>query len=90
MVLLCMVSSRLLSRNECEENLTLGTREYGDGHDQYHTRYFTDSGIIGSKGFESENYHRFKHLSIKFYTTQHAVFNNVLTHMQHFGILDAD
>jgi hypothetical protein len=26
------------------------------------TRYFTDSGIIGSKEFVSENYPRFKHL----------------------------
>lgn len=26
------------------------------------TRYFTDSGIIGSKEFVSENYHRFKHM----------------------------
>jgi hypothetical protein len=26
------------------------------------TRYFTDSGIIGSKEFVAENYQRFKHL----------------------------
>ena len=26
------------------------------------TRYFTDSGIIGSKQFVAENYHRFRHL----------------------------
>ncbi len=26
------------------------------------TRYFTDSGVIGSKAFVSENYRRFKHL----------------------------
>ena len=27
----------------------------------YRTRYFTDSGIIGSKKFVEENYQRFKH-----------------------------
>jgi len=27
---------------------------------RYRTRYFTDSGIIGSKEFVSENYQRFK------------------------------
>jgi len=29
---------------------------------RYRTRYFSDSGIIGSKEFVSENYQRFKHL----------------------------
>jgi hypothetical protein len=29
---------------------------------RYRTRYFTDSGIIGSKKFVSTNYQRFKHL----------------------------
>jgi hypothetical protein len=29
---------------------------------RYRTRYFTDSGIIGSKEFVSTNYRRFKHL----------------------------
>ena len=29
---------------------------------RYRTRYFTDSGIIGSKEFVAENYQRFKHL----------------------------
>ena len=29
---------------------------------RYRTRYFTDSGIIGSKEFVSINYQRFKHL----------------------------
>jgi hypothetical protein len=29
---------------------------------RYRTRYFTDSGIIGSKGFVAEHYQRFKHL----------------------------
>jgi hypothetical protein len=29
---------------------------------RYRTRYFTDSGIIGSKEFVSDNYQRFKHL----------------------------
>jgi hypothetical protein len=29
---------------------------------QYRTRYFTDSGIIGTKEFVSINYNRFKHL----------------------------
>jgi REP element-mobilizing transposase RayT len=29
---------------------------------RYRTRYFTDSGIIGSKEFVSSNYQRFKHL----------------------------
>ena len=29
---------------------------------RYRTRYFTDSGIIGSKKFVAENYKRFKHL----------------------------
>ncbi|CAB1083966.1 hypothetical protein D1AOALGA4SA_11500 [Olavius algarvensis Delta 1 endosymbiont] len=29
---------------------------------RYRTRYFTDSGIIGSKEFVSANYQRFKHL----------------------------
>ncbi len=29
---------------------------------RHRTRYFTDSGIIGSKEFVSQNYHRFKHL----------------------------
>ena len=29
---------------------------------RYRTRYFTDSGIIGSKEFVVENYQRFKHL----------------------------
>ena len=29
---------------------------------RYRTRYFTDSGIIGSKKFISTNYRRFKHL----------------------------
>ena len=29
---------------------------------RYRTRYFTDSGVIGSKEFVAENYQRFKHL----------------------------
>ena len=29
---------------------------------RYRTRYFTDSGIFGSKEFVTENYQRFKHL----------------------------
>jgi hypothetical protein len=29
---------------------------------RYRTRYFTDSGIIGSKEFVAENYQRFKNL----------------------------
>ena len=29
---------------------------------RYRTRYFTDSGIIGSKEFVNKNYQRFKHL----------------------------
>ena len=29
---------------------------------RYRTRYFTDSGIIGSKEFVAENHRRFKHL----------------------------
>jgi hypothetical protein len=29
---------------------------------RYRTRYFTDSGIIGTKKFVSSNYHRFKDL----------------------------
>ena len=29
---------------------------------KYRTRYFTDSGIIGSKEFVTANYHKFKHL----------------------------
>jgi hypothetical protein len=29
---------------------------------RHRTRYFTDSGIIGSKEFEAENYQRFRHL----------------------------
>ena len=29
---------------------------------RYRTRYFTNSGIIGSKEFVAENYQRFKHL----------------------------
>jgi hypothetical protein len=29
---------------------------------RYRTRYFTDSGVIGSKDFVSENYQRFKDL----------------------------
>jgi hypothetical protein len=29
---------------------------------KYRTRYFTDSGIIGSKEFVADNYQRFKHL----------------------------
>ena len=29
---------------------------------RYRTRYFTDSGIIGSKEFVFSNYQRFKHL----------------------------
>jgi hypothetical protein len=29
---------------------------------RYRTRYFTDSGIIGSKKFVSRHYQRFKHL----------------------------
>jgi hypothetical protein len=29
---------------------------------QCRTRYFTDSGIIGTKAFVAENYQRFKHL----------------------------
>ena len=28
---------------------------------RYRTRYFTDSGVIGSKDFVSKNYMRFKH-----------------------------
>ena len=31
---------------------------------RYRIRYFTDSGIIGSKEFVSRNYERFKHLSM--------------------------
>jgi hypothetical protein len=30
--------------------------------DEYRTRYFRDSGIIGSKEFVFSNYQRFKHL----------------------------
>ena len=33
------------------------------------SRYFTDSGIIGSKEFVSENYQRFKHL----FQTKHEI-----------------
>jgi putative transposase len=29
---------------------------------RYRTRYFTDSGIIGSKAFVSSQYQRFRHL----------------------------
>ncbi|MEJ2169541.1 MAG: hypothetical protein P8X90_28890, partial [Desulfobacterales bacterium] len=29
---------------------------------RYRTRYFTDTGIIGSKEFVAQNYQRFKHL----------------------------
>jgi hypothetical protein len=29
---------------------------------RYRTRYFTDSGIIGSKAFVGKNFQRFKHL----------------------------
>lgn len=29
---------------------------------RYRTRYFTDSGIIGTKSFVAENYQRFKQL----------------------------
>ena len=29
---------------------------------RYRTRYFTDSGVIGSKEFVSSTYQRFKHL----------------------------
>jgi hypothetical protein len=29
---------------------------------RYRSRYFTDSGIIGTKEFVSSNYHRFKDL----------------------------
>ena len=29
---------------------------------RYRTRYFTDSGIIGSKEFVAENYRRFRHI----------------------------
>jgi len=28
---------------------------------KYRTRYFSDSGIIGTKEFVAKNYHRFKH-----------------------------
>jgi len=41
------------------------SREFGLNRSdrfRYRTRYFTDSGIIGSKEFVSTNYHRFKHL----------------------------
>ncbi|CAB1058874.1 hypothetical protein D1BOALGB6SA_5604, partial [Olavius sp. associated proteobacterium Delta 1] len=31
---------------------------------RYRTRYFTDSGIIGSKEFVSANYQRFKNLFV--------------------------
>jgi hypothetical protein len=31
---------------------------------RYRTRYFTDSGIIGSKEFVSAHYQRFKHLFV--------------------------
>ena len=31
---------------------------------RYRTRYFTDSGIIGSKEFVSSNYRRFKNLFV--------------------------
>jgi len=34
---------------------------------KYRTRYFTDSGIIGSKEFVADNYQRFKQWSSKFY-----------------------
>jgi hypothetical protein len=30
------------------------------GWKEYRSRYFTDSGVIGSKGFVSMNYQRFK------------------------------
>jgi hypothetical protein len=29
---------------------------------RYRTRYFTDSGVIGSKEFVTENYQRFKYI----------------------------
>ena len=40
------------------------TRRLVNGEEKtaYRTRYFTDSGIIGSKEFVSENYQRFKNI----------------------------
>jgi len=39
------------------------TRRLVNGEEKtaYRTRYFTDSGVIGSKDFVSKNYMRFKH-----------------------------
>jgi len=39
-----------------------GEKDFEISRFRYHTRYFTDSGIIGSKEFVAENYQRFKHL----------------------------
>jgi hypothetical protein len=52
------------------ENMVLGARsetigyvvDQGHGVVEYRTRYFTNSGVIGSREFGAENYHRFRHL----------------------------
>jgi hypothetical protein len=47
-----------IPEKECKRNFELSR------HDRfrYRTRYFTDSGVVGSKDFVSENYQRFKNI----------------------------
>ena len=40
---------------------------------RYRTRYFTDSGIIGSKEFVSTSYQRFKHLFYSKHEKKHRL-----------------
>ena len=44
--------------NECNKNYQISRVD----RFLYRTRYFTDSGIIGTKEFVSDNYRRFKDL----------------------------
>jgi hypothetical protein len=45
-------------KNERERNFRITRAD----RFRYRTRYFTDSGIIGSKEFVRQNYQRFQHL----------------------------
>ena len=54
-----VIDPRVLSREKRKDfQITQASRL------RYRTRYFTDSGIIGSKEFVSANYQRFKHLFV--------------------------
>ena len=52
-----VIDDKIIAKERKKEFEISRTRRF-----RYRTRYFTDSGIIGSKEFVSKNYQRFKHL----------------------------